>query len=221
MAAVHPYYPLELELPGVQPLVIPFERILAVFFAVCGLVLAGGWALSGARGLLVLSSSCCSGHHHQHHQQGPLVALPARAHKLQPPLPPLPSRAHQHHPQQAAPSFCRLASVQWCAGSCAPGSSTSLWKARARQQQQLAAAGSCSSWPQHAHAHSLVGGSRLLQAGLHGAPAAWTPVQQHGQLLLDCAHCTRRALLARCCRRGGAQQQILHRHIWQHPQRDL
>jgi hypothetical protein len=43
----HPYYPQDLELPGLAPLVLPFERILGVFFAVCALVIAAGWMASG------------------------------------------------------------------------------------------------------------------------------------------------------------------------------
>lgn len=46
-AYVHPYYPLGLELPGVQPLVMPFEKILAVFFTACGMALAAGWYMTG------------------------------------------------------------------------------------------------------------------------------------------------------------------------------
>lgn len=46
-AALHPYYPLDLQLPGWQPLAIPFEKILATFFSACGLVVLGGWALTG------------------------------------------------------------------------------------------------------------------------------------------------------------------------------
>lgn len=44
---MHPYYPLTLDLPTWQPLVMPFERILAIFFAACGLVVALGWGLTG------------------------------------------------------------------------------------------------------------------------------------------------------------------------------
>eukprot|EP00879_Flechtneria_rotunda_P028447 GHRR01030558.1.p1 GENE.GHRR01030558.1~~GHRR01030558.1.p1 ORF type:complete len:199 (+),score=32.94 GHRR01030558.1:832-1428(+) len=43
----HPYFPMNLDLPGVQPLVLPFEQVLAVFFTACGVVLAAGWYLSG------------------------------------------------------------------------------------------------------------------------------------------------------------------------------
>jgi hypothetical protein len=46
-AYVHPYYPLGLDLPGVQPLVMPFEKILAIFFIACGMVLAAGWYMTG------------------------------------------------------------------------------------------------------------------------------------------------------------------------------
>jgi hypothetical protein len=52
-AYVHPYYPQGLELPGVQPLVLPFDKILAVFFTACGMALAAGWYLTGVR--------CCLG----------------------------------------------------------------------------------------------------------------------------------------------------------------
>lgn len=43
----HPYFPLDLELPGYQPLVIPFERILAIFFGCSALVILGMWFYSG------------------------------------------------------------------------------------------------------------------------------------------------------------------------------
>jgi len=43
----HPDYPLDLVLQEFQPLVIPFEKILAIFFPACALVLASGWYLTG------------------------------------------------------------------------------------------------------------------------------------------------------------------------------
>lgn len=47
MAAVHPYFPVDLVLDGFQDLVIPFEKILAVFFTACGIVLTAGWYTTG------------------------------------------------------------------------------------------------------------------------------------------------------------------------------
>lgn len=44
---LHPYYPLSLDMPTWQPLAIPFEKILAIFFTACGLVLTTGWWLTG------------------------------------------------------------------------------------------------------------------------------------------------------------------------------
>ncbi len=50
----HPYYPIGLQLPGYQPLVIPFDQILGAFFGTAGLLLIVVWALSGAiKGLFV------------------------------------------------------------------------------------------------------------------------------------------------------------------------
>ncbi|EIE25266.1 Emopamil-binding protein [Coccomyxa subellipsoidea C-169] len=43
----HPYYPLDLNLPEYQPLVIPFDQILGAFFGTAGLLLIVVWALSG------------------------------------------------------------------------------------------------------------------------------------------------------------------------------
>lgn len=47
--SVHPYYPTDLQLPGYQPLVIPFEQILIAFFGTCALLLILMWSLSGTR----------------------------------------------------------------------------------------------------------------------------------------------------------------------------
>jgi hypothetical protein len=44
---LHPYYPLSLDMPTWQPLAIPFDKILAIFFTACGLVLTTGWWLTG------------------------------------------------------------------------------------------------------------------------------------------------------------------------------
>ncbi|MEW5299184.1 MAG: hypothetical protein WDW38_005070 [Sanguina aurantia] len=43
----HPYYPTDLSLPNYQPLVIPFEQILACFFGGFVLVFGGIWFLTG------------------------------------------------------------------------------------------------------------------------------------------------------------------------------
>lgn len=47
MAHPHPYYPTDVHLPGYQPLVLPFEFILFVFFGVTFIAMAGMWMLSG------------------------------------------------------------------------------------------------------------------------------------------------------------------------------
>jgi hypothetical protein len=47
-APLHPYYPLDLHLPGWQPLAMPFDKILTVFFTACGVVVGLGWWLTGA-----------------------------------------------------------------------------------------------------------------------------------------------------------------------------
>lgn len=49
--ASHPYYPLALELPGYKDLVVPFERILTIFFSACGVVLLLAWKLTGSESL--------------------------------------------------------------------------------------------------------------------------------------------------------------------------
>jgi hypothetical protein len=47
----HPYYPTSVQLPGAfaQP-TMPFELVLAYFFAACGVVVLGAWMFSGACG---------------------------------------------------------------------------------------------------------------------------------------------------------------------------
>lgn len=47
MPAKHPYYPTDLVLPGYEPLVLPFELILTVFFAGTFIVMVGTWLASG------------------------------------------------------------------------------------------------------------------------------------------------------------------------------
>ena len=45
----HPYYPVDLMLPGYAPPAIPFQQVLAWFFGVCGTFFALTWFLTGAR----------------------------------------------------------------------------------------------------------------------------------------------------------------------------
>eukprot|EP00775_Hariotina_reticulata_P011948 gene11948-12091_t len=45
----HPYYPLDLVLHDFQPLVMPFEKILAIFFSACAIVLFSGWYFTGKK----------------------------------------------------------------------------------------------------------------------------------------------------------------------------
>ena len=44
---MHPYYPRTLVLPGWQPLVLPFEQILAIFFGFAATIGVITWLLSG------------------------------------------------------------------------------------------------------------------------------------------------------------------------------
>ncbi len=46
-AVLHPYYPKSLLLPGYEPLVIPFERILYIFFGSSTVVFIALWLASG------------------------------------------------------------------------------------------------------------------------------------------------------------------------------
>ena len=43
----HPYYPRDLLLPGYQPLVLPYETILAAFFGAAAVISACVWGASG------------------------------------------------------------------------------------------------------------------------------------------------------------------------------
>ena len=45
--ATHPYFPLDLHLPGYVPMQVEFDYILGVFFAAVFLVFAATWWLSG------------------------------------------------------------------------------------------------------------------------------------------------------------------------------
>ena len=46
-AVLHPYYPKSLLLPGYEPLVIPFERILYIFFGSSAVAFVALWLASG------------------------------------------------------------------------------------------------------------------------------------------------------------------------------
>lgn len=48
---LHPYYPKSLLLPGYEPLGIPFEHILAIFFGASAVVFIAVWLASGAHQL--------------------------------------------------------------------------------------------------------------------------------------------------------------------------
>lgn len=43
----HPYFPVDLHLPGYAPPAIPFQQVLAWFFGVCGTLFALTWILTG------------------------------------------------------------------------------------------------------------------------------------------------------------------------------
>ena len=43
----HPFYPVSLALPGYAAPVIPFQQVLAYFFAACGVLFALTWTLTG------------------------------------------------------------------------------------------------------------------------------------------------------------------------------
>ncbi len=45
---LHPYYPTALLLPGYAPPAIPFQQVLAYFFAACGVLFGLTWMLTGA-----------------------------------------------------------------------------------------------------------------------------------------------------------------------------
>ena len=45
---LHPFYPQSLLLPGYEPLTIPFDQILGIFFGVTAIVFIAVWLLSGA-----------------------------------------------------------------------------------------------------------------------------------------------------------------------------
>ena len=47
LGASHPYYPVDLKLPGYAPPTLPFKVVLAIFFSVSALLLLGSWVLSG------------------------------------------------------------------------------------------------------------------------------------------------------------------------------
>ena len=48
-AVLHPYHPQTLLLPGYEPLTIPFEHILGIFFGASAIVFIAVWLASGAR----------------------------------------------------------------------------------------------------------------------------------------------------------------------------
>ena len=47
MGASHPYYPVDLKLPGYFPPLLPFKVVLAIFFSASALLLLVSWVLSG------------------------------------------------------------------------------------------------------------------------------------------------------------------------------
>ena len=46
---LHPFYPQSLLLPGYEPLTIPFEQILGIFFGASALIFIAVWLASGGR----------------------------------------------------------------------------------------------------------------------------------------------------------------------------
>lgn len=53
-AVLHPYFPKSLLLPGYEPLVIPFERILSIFFGSSAVVFVFLWIASGLAPVIIL-----------------------------------------------------------------------------------------------------------------------------------------------------------------------
>ena len=51
-AVLHPYYPKSLLLPGYEPLVIPFERILYIFFGSSAIAFIALWLASGVASVI-------------------------------------------------------------------------------------------------------------------------------------------------------------------------
>ena len=52
-AVLHPYHPKSLLLPGYEPLVIPFERILYIFFGSSAVVFVALWLASGLAPVII------------------------------------------------------------------------------------------------------------------------------------------------------------------------
>lgn len=48
LGASHPYYPVDLKLPGYVPPLLPFKVVLAIFFSASAVLLLGSWVLTGA-----------------------------------------------------------------------------------------------------------------------------------------------------------------------------
>lgn len=151
-AYVHPYYPLGLELPGVQPLVMPFEKILAVFFTACGMALAAGWYMTGVLLSLALCRPACLWLQAWLILIGLLSSRPRLFHLWWPYT--LRSccccgRCAGAAVLQDVPSSCLLASAAWHAGSCAQALFICLLKVRRRSisnsLRHAAAAASSSS----------------------------------------------------------------------------
>ena len=58
LGASHPYYPVDLKLPGYAPPSLPLKVVLAVFFSVSALLLLVSWVLSGIQSPCVSSTWC-------------------------------------------------------------------------------------------------------------------------------------------------------------------
>jgi len=60
---LHPFYPQSLLLPGYEPLTIPFEQILGIFFGASALVFIAVWLASGKRHEMSMPSTSASEPH--------------------------------------------------------------------------------------------------------------------------------------------------------------
>lgn len=47
LGASHPYYPVDLKLPGYVPPLLPFKVVLAIFFSASALLLLVSWVFTG------------------------------------------------------------------------------------------------------------------------------------------------------------------------------
>ena len=48
LSAPHPYYPIDLKLPGYVAPLLPFTTVLAIFFSASAVLVLVSWLISGA-----------------------------------------------------------------------------------------------------------------------------------------------------------------------------